>query len=115
MKCLDDCHVYEMDTFMGSGTMQGVKACHNCGTDIPSVIGFYRMNPDGTKVDGVTNEDVIKVLIHRIKFLNNEWMDGKFKCQENLLAILHLEAALIYLEQRTLDRIRHKVEGTQES
>lgn len=97
MKCLDDCHNYALDTFMNG----------------PSVlISFYRMATDGTKIDGVTNEEVIKVLIHRITYLNDVWQDGKFNCDENGRAIEHLKLALDHLEQRTYDRSRRGVEGT---
>jgi hypothetical protein len=133
MKCLDDCHTYEMDTFMGTGTMQG-GVCRNCGTDVESVIGFYRMDPDGSKLDGVTNEEVIRVLIHRMKVLNGDgdpillepkWryiprpgkpndFIAKFRCRENSIVITKLEEALMWLEKRTRDREALKVEGTHE-
>jgi hypothetical protein len=100
MKVLDDCHNYEMDTFMNSG--------------IRPVLQFYKMALDGTKVDGVTNEEVIKVLIHRLKYLNSEWQNGKFYCEENDLAIFNLEHALHFLNKRTKKRMERGVEGTHE-
>ncbi len=101
MKCLDDCHNYKMDTFLNK-TMEG------------NHIQFYRMALDGSKTDGVTNEEVLRVLIHRLKFLNGEWQGGKFKCRENSLAITKIEEALMWLEKRTSDRLNRKVEGTHE-
>ena len=104
MKCLDDCHTYEMETF---GKDQPIES-----SPVKSIIHFYEMKLDGTKIDGVTNEEVIKVLIHRISYLNEKWQDGKFKCRENSLAITKLEEALMWLEKRTSDRLARNVEGT---
>jgi hypothetical protein len=56
--------------------------------------------------DGTTNEDVLAVLIDRLKFLN-----AKFPCKENSVAITHIETALLWLEKRTRDRIARGVEG----
>jgi hypothetical protein len=73
---------------------------------------FYKMALDGTKSDGVTNEEVLRVLIHRLTFLNEKWLGGKFRCRENSLAITKLEEALMWLNKRTEDRLNRKVEGT---
>jgi hypothetical protein len=70
------------------------------------------MAPDGTKTDGVTNEEVLKVLIHRLTYLNDVWQEGKFNCDENGRAIDYLRLALDQLNIRTEDRARRKVEGT---
>jgi len=100
MKVLDDCHKYLLQAFIEK-------------TDsIP--IHFYEMRPDGTQIDGVTNEEVIRVLLHRINYLNNEWMGGKFHCIENSRAFMYLEEALYQLNKRTKDREKRKVEGTHE-
>lgn len=57
-------------------------------------------------VNGATNEALIAILIHRMNFLN-----GKFPCRENSLAITKLQEALMWLEQRTKERIARQVEG----
>lgn len=56
--------------------------------------------------DGTTNEEVLAVLIDRLNFLNN-----KFPCRENSIAITHIETALLWLNKRTADRIARNVEG----
>ena len=99
MKCIDDCHVYRLRAFM-----EGLDC-------IP--LRFYEMRPDGIKIDGTTNEDVIRVLIHRLTYLNKEWQNGKFYCSENEMAIDHLEQALELLNIRTSNRVGRHVEGTQ--
>tara|TARA_R110002073_G_scaffold49025_6_gene131429 strand:+ start:661 stop:999 length:339 start_codon:yes stop_codon:yes gene_type:complete len=57
-------------------------------------------------VNGITNEALLAVLIHRTKFL-----DSKFGCDENKRAIQHMEEALVNLECRTARRIVRGVEG----
>ena len=101
MKCLDDCHTYELDNFDPRS-----------GAAPQQVIHFYRMALDGTKTNGVTNEEVISCLLHRLNFLNEKWMDGKFRCRENSLAITKLEEALMWLNRRTANRIDRGVEAT---
>lgn len=108
MRCLDDCHTYEMDTFL-----KGKDGHENCVLlDHIQVIHFYEMRESGDKFDGVTNEEVLRVLIHRLKFLNEEWHGGKFRCRENSIAITKLEEALMWLNKRTEDRVARKVEGS---
>lgn len=57
-------------------------------------------------VNGMTNEALLAILIHRTKFL-----DSKFACDENKRAIQHMEEALVNLEVRSARRIVRGVEG----
>lgn len=57
-------------------------------------------------VNGMTNEALLAILIHRTKFL-----DAKFPCDENRRAIQHMEEALVNLEVRSARRIVRGVEG----
>lgn len=56
--------------------------------------------------DGTTNEEVLAVLINRVNYLN-----GKFPCRENAIAITKLEEALLWLNHRTAQRQARGVEG----
>lgn len=56
--------------------------------------------------DGTTTEDVMAVLIDRLKFLQS-----KFPCKENAMSITKMEEALMWQEKRTADRIKRQVEG----
>lgn len=60
-------------------------------------------------VNGIQNEQLIAVLVHRIGVLNKA-----FPCRENSLAVTKLEEALLWLEKRTQDRRRRGVEGKNE-
>lgn len=57
-------------------------------------------------VNGPTNEALLAVLIHRLQYLNS-----KFPCRENSLAITKIEEAAHWLEARTKDRLNRGVEG----
>ena len=57
-------------------------------------------------VNGMTTEALLAALIHRTQFLN-----GKFPCRENAVAITNMEQALMWLNKRTSDRKARGVEG----
>lgn len=57
--------------------------------------------------DGTTNEEVLEMLIDRLRFLGE-----KLPCRENAIAITKLEEAQLWLLKRTADRRSRGVEGT---
>jgi hypothetical protein len=59
-----------------------------------------------TVSDGTTNEEVLEVLIDRMNYLQD-----KFPCRENAIAITKLDEALMWLNKRTADRVKRNVEG----
>lgn len=59
-----------------------------------------------TVYDGTTNEEVFKMLIDRMKYLQD-----KFPCRENAIVITNLEESLMWLEKRTQNRKEQGVEG----
>lgn len=69
-------------------------------------IDFQRGPVAEAGVNGLTNEALLAILIHRTKFL-----DAKFPCDENKRAIQHMEEALVNLEVRTARRMVRGVEG----
>lgn len=58
--------------------------------------------------NGITNEQLIAILIHRLNNLNQP----PYNCRENSLAITHLEEAGFWLAHRTAKRLARGVEGT---
>jgi hypothetical protein len=81
----------------------------------PQVLQFIEkapVYPGSTKLetinDGTTNEEVLKILIDRIKSLQD-----KFPCPENIIVIAKLEESLLWLDYRTKLRQQQKVEGKQ--
>jgi len=69
-------------------------------------IEFQRGAVQENGVNGLTNEALLAVLIHRTEFLNS-----KFHCEENDEAIRHMKQALVNLEVRTARRMVRGVEG----
>ncbi len=57
-------------------------------------------------VNGVQNEEVIELLLLRLRDLNS-----KFPCRENSIAITKLEEAWMWLKRRTVIRESQGVEG----
>lgn len=81
--------------------------------DYGQTIQFIHKNPihEGssqlvTVKNGTTNEELLKVLIDRLNYLNK-----KFPCRENSLAVTKLDEALMWLNKRTADRLNRGVEG----
>jgi hypothetical protein len=65
--------------------------------------GEERQEPNGAFV-----EDVIAIAKQRIE----HYQESRFACDENALAIAHLDAALLVLHERTAKREERGVEGT---
>jgi hypothetical protein len=57
--------------------------------------------------DGITNEELLLVLLDRMRYLQ-----GKLPCRENSLAITKLEEARFWLHDRTRKRVAQKIETT---
>jgi hypothetical protein len=103
MKVIDAGHRYELDHFESYGlpglpvqTLQFIKKepIVNVDAELQTV------------TDGTTNEEVLRVLIDRMRYLQ-----GRFACRENAIVITKLEEALMWLEKRTADRKSRGVES----
>ncbi len=103
MNCHDDHHDYELDNFEGAGkqNIQFIKK---------ELIVSKSGDTNGslkTVHDGTTNEEILRMLIHRmnglIGKLPDKWSDS---------ARSHMISALADLEMRTNERKRRGVEGT---
>lgn len=100
MQVLVEGHTYVAEGFNGNPKgNQIIQFIHK----EPVEIGSVELE---TVMEGTTNEEVIKVLINRLEFLNT-----KFPCEENERAIENLKASLNALEERTLKRVQAGIEG----
>ena len=116
MKVTTEGHAYELDQFESYGLegcpVQKLQFIHKVPeTQLTSTEGLPNYGlPDAnglvTLTDGTTNEEVLKVMIHRMNYLQN-----KFPCRENAIVITKLEESLMWLEKRTADRKARNVEG----
>lgn len=99
MKVITTGHKYELASFEGGTpqTLQFIEKTPNlqAGNGL-----LFTVN------DGTTNEEVLRVLIDRLQYLN-----GVFPCRENALVITKLEESLMWLNKRTADRLARAVEG----
>lgn len=104
MKVLREGHKYELDMFEnfpiegGNQTLQFIEKS-------PKEEGSTELV---TIYNGTTNEEVLEMLLDRMNYLQ-----GKFPCRENAVAITKLDEALLWLNKRTQDRIKRNVEGKQ--
>lgn len=58
-------------------------------------------------VNGVTHEALLAVVADRLR----GFQKGAYACKANACALTHIEEALHWLQQRTLERMRRGVEG----
>ena len=101
MKIIREGHQYVLDGFENAA--EGAQ-----------YLQFIEKIPSGNKEagyldtvnDGTTNEEVLAVLIDRMNYLQS-----KFPCRENAIAITNIEQALMWLNKRTEDRKARGVEG----
>jgi hypothetical protein len=100
MRVITPGHRYELDDFESKDSCQVLQFIEKYPSTLDPTVLI-------TAHDGTTNEEVLAVLINRLEFLN-----AKFPCRDNSIAITHLEDALMRLNKRTADRKARLVEGT---
>ena len=59
-------------------------------------------------VNGVTHEALLAIVADRLR----SFQAGPFACKANACALTHIEEAMHWLQQRTIERMRRGVEGT---
>ena len=91
-------HKYELASFEG-GPAQSLQFIEK----VPTAEGSKELR---TVNDGTTNEEVLRVLIDRLNYLQ-----GKFPCRENAIVITKLKESLLWLNHRTAQRQARGVEG----
>ncbi|MEI6823172.1 MAG: hypothetical protein WCL51_14670 [Bacteroidota bacterium] len=105
MKVITEGHRYTMSNFENKENGQTIQFIEKVlieNETLPNDKVLTTIN------DGTTNEEVLEVLIDRMKYLQ-----GKFPCRENAIIITKLEESLMWLNKRTADRIKRNVEGKQ--
>lgn len=58
--------------------------------------------------NGITNEALLAVIANRLE----GFQSGDFSCRENAIALTHIQTAMLWLKQRTQERLSRGVEGT---
>lgn len=59
-------------------------------------------------VNGLTHEALLAIVADRLR----SFQKGPYSCKANACALTHIEEALHWLQQRTIERMRRGVEGT---
>lgn len=77
------------------------------GSDVVRHISFQNGPIPTVGANGLTNEALLAILIHR-----TECLDSLYPCEENKEGIRHMKAALAAFEARTANRLKRGVEGT---
>jgi len=102
MKIIREGHLYELEMF------EDKSGRYDQSLQFIEKIPSGKNNELVTEYDGTTNEEVLKVLINRMEYLQD-----KFPCEENMFTISCLYEALRWLNKRTSDRLKRNVEGKQ--
>ena len=66
------------------------------------------ISEDGVGVNGITHEVLLAIVADRLR----SFQKGPYSCKANSCALTHIEEAMHWLQQRTLERMRRGVEGT---
>jgi len=86
-------------------------ACHEyliASLDVLCEIGFQDGPIGEVGVNGISNEALLAIVEDRLI----GFQSGEFRCRENAVALTKLQEAMMWLQQRTRDRIARGVEGT---
>jgi len=59
-------------------------------------------------VNGLTHEALLAIVADRLR----SFQKGPYACKANACALTHIEEAMHWLQQRTIERMRRGVEGT---
>lgn len=103
--CNDQIHILVIDPPGPGG------ANHIYEVTLPNKTHYLYFQNGGIKdvgVNGVTNEVLLALLIDRLK----GFQSGKFACEQNQIALDHIQAAMDALKSRTETRLLRGVEGT---
>jgi hypothetical protein len=74
-----------------------------------SVEILFQNGPIGlVGVNGLTHEALLAIVADRLR----SFQKGPFSCKANACALTHIEEAQHWLQQRTIERMRRGVEGT---
>ena len=98
------CHSYYVDGFDISTNHSAIE-----GNNYLYIL-FQNGPPykEGVGVNGITHEVLLAIVADRLR----SFQKGPYSCKANACALTHIEEAMHWLQQRTLERMRRGVEGT---
>jgi hypothetical protein len=98
-------HLYGVYGFDSS---KNPSADHTCNDESCVKILFQNGPINEAGVNGITQEVLLAIVADRLR----SFQAGPFACKANACALQHVEEALHWLQQRTIERMRRGVEGT---
>ena len=97
-------HRYEVTGF---DARTNVSQSHIDDTDRAAIL-FQNGPIAEVGVNGVTHEALLAIVADRLR----SFQAGPYACKANACALTHIEEAMHWLQQRTIERMRRGVEGT---
>lgn len=99
------CHDYAItfnDDEKGKRSPISERHGRNC------IISFQNGPIAEAGVNGISQEALLAIVEDRLL----GFQSGPYSCRENAIALTHIQEAMMWLQKRTLDRVRRGVEGT---
>jgi hypothetical protein len=93
--------------------IEGMNTANNASANdaVTCVHILFQNGPIPEKgTNGVTHEALLAIIIDRLQ----SFQKGPYACRENAIALTKLEEAQMWLQARTVARLRRGVEGTHE-
>lgn len=94
----DACHEYQI--WQLQSTSDEVNEIHE--------IRFQKGPIAESGVNGISGEALLAIVEDRLI----GFQSGQFACRENAIALTKIQEAMMWLQKRTMDRVRRGVEGT---
>jgi len=92
--------------------VSGFESKTNPSTPDPNITGQCILFQNGpiaeVGVNGLTHEALLAIVADRLR----SFQKGPYACKANACALTHIEEAMHWLQQRTIERMRRGVEGT---
>lgn len=101
-------HRYEITGFDTVDNASNTDAEGYRSIFLKQVILFQNGPINEVGVNGITQEVLLAIVADRLR----GFQAGPYACKANACALTHLEEAMHWLQQRTIERMRRGVEGT---
>jgi hypothetical protein len=101
------CHHYKIEGFNTSSNASDPFVVRHGGPAEHATVLFQNGPITDVGVNGVTHEVLLAIVADRLR----SFQKGPYSCKANACALTHIEEAMHWLQQRTIERMRRGVEG----
>lgn len=101
-------HRYEITGFDTKSNPSRTDSAGYAASYAREIVMFQNGPIKEAGVNGITQEVLLAIVIDRMR----SFQAGPFSCRENAIALTHFEEGLMWLQRRTVARIKRGVEGT---